>query len=154
MIEEFDGLTPEEQDVLNNIPVWITILIAGADNKIDKKEIKEALSITALKKKRARKELLEYYNAISKKFESNLNGYLTLLPEEKDERAKLLIKNISRINPIIGKLDHSFAVQLYESLKDLAKRVAQASGGVMGFLSIGYEESKLVELKMIKDPSN
>ena len=111
MIKEFEGLTPEEQDVLNNIPVWITILIAGADDKVDKKEINEALSITALKKKRARKELLEYYNAISKKFESNLNGYLTLLPEKTDDRAKLLVENISRINPILLKLERSFAIQ-------------------------------------------
>jgi len=154
MIEAFRNLNEEEEQVLYDIPVWVTILIAGADSKIDKKEIKEAISVTRLKKIRARQDLIEYYHKVSLGFESNLKGYLALLPEDTTESSKIIIKNLEKVNSILPKLERAFAIHFYESLKDLAKKVANASGGFMGFLAIGYEESKLIDLKMIKDPSN
>jgi len=39
-------------------------------------------------------------------------------------------------------------------MKDIAKRIAKASGGVLGYISVDYEESKLMELRMIKNPAN
>ena len=38
-------------------------------------------------------------------------------------------------------------------MKDHAVKIAESSGGVFGFMSVGYEESKVIDLKMIKDPS-
>ncbi|MFT5642306.1 MAG: hypothetical protein ACI9A7_002415, partial [Cyclobacteriaceae bacterium] len=38
-------------------------------------------------------------------------------------------------------------------LKELAKKIAEASGGLLGYLSVSYEESKMIELKAITDPS-
>ncbi len=151
-MEDLQELNEEELGTLYNAPVWVTLLIAGADSQIEKKEIEEAVSITNLKKKRARKDLIEYYTEVSKNFETNLKGHLALLPEDTKEQAEILIGNLEKLNPILAKIDYSFAVQFYESLKDLANKVAQASGGVMGFLTIGYEESKLVGLKMINKP--
>ena len=75
------------------------------------------------------------------------------LPSESKEREKLLIEEIAKVNNIWSKIEHSFAVKLYASLKEIAKHIAEASGGVFGYMSIGYEESKLVDLKMIKKPS-
>ena len=57
------------------------------------------------------------------------------------------------MNEILIKLDKTLAIKFYESLKDFAKKIAEASGGVLGYMSIGYEESKLIQLKMIKDPN-
>ena len=152
-MKKIPGLTDEEVNVLYNAPVWVTLLIAGADSKIDKKEIKEAISVTRLKKKRARKDLIEYYQEVGENFEANLKGHLTLLPKDLKEQAGLLIANLEKLNPVLNKLDHGFAVHYYESLKDLAEKVAHATGGIMGFLAVGYEESKLVGLKMINNPS-
>jgi hypothetical protein len=53
----------------------------------------------------------------------------------------------------LKKVDRNWAVQFVESMKDIAKKVAEAAGGVFGYLSIGYEESKLIDLKMIKVPN-
>jgi hypothetical protein len=38
-------------------------------------------------------------------------------------------------------------------MKDIAKRIAKASGGVLGYISVDHEKSKLMELKMIKNPA-
>lgn len=153
MIEEFKNLTPEEVNVLYDAPVWVTILIAGADNDIEKKEINEALSLARLKQKRARQALIEYYKQVYKAFEANLNGYLLFLPKDVNERTQILTQNLEKLNKILPKLEKSFAIQYFQSLKDLAEKVAHASGGIMGFLTLGYEEAKLIQLKMIKDPS-
>ena len=59
-----------------------------------------------------------------------------------------------KLNFILPKIDRAFAIKLHASLKDLAKKVAEASGGVLSYLTISYEESKLMELKMLEDPSN
>ena len=50
------------------------------------------------------------------------------------------------------KIDKTFSIKLYASLKEYAKRIAEASGGVLGYLSVSYEESQLVDLKMIHEP--
>lgn len=153
MIEQLSQLSEEERDVILNAPAWVTILVAAADNEIDKKEIEEAINVVTLKMKRARKELLEYYKKVGSSFESNLKGHLTLLPNESEKRTQILIENLKKLNGILPKIDQAFAIQYYESLKDIATKTAEATGGLMGFLSIGYEESKIVDLKMIKNPS-
>ncbi len=154
MIEELKKLNEAELETLYNAPVWVTLLIAGADNKFDKKELQEAISVTHLKERRARQALIDYYREVGRNFEANLKGYISLLPGDVQERTKVLSDNLARLNAILPKLDKSFSVQFYESIKDLAQKVANASGGIMGFLSTGYEESKLLNLKMINDPSN
>lgn len=154
MIEEFKKLTEDEINVLYGAPVWVTILIAGADSKIEKREIDEAISVTKLKQRRARQALIDYYKEVQRGFESNLKGYVMFLPKDVKERTKILTENLEKLNSILPKLEKSFSVQFYQSIKDLAEKVARSSGGIMGFLTLGYEESKLVDLKMIKDPSN
>ena len=152
-MKDLEILNEEELAVIYNAPVWVTLLIAGADSRIEKKEIKEAISITKLKMSRARKDLIDYYQHVNKNFENNLIGHLSLLPTDTKAQEGILIDNLKKLNPILDKINPSFAVQFYESLKDLAVKIANASGGVMGLLAVGYEESKVVGLKMINNPA-
>ncbi len=153
MIQEFNNLTEDEMETLLNTPVWITLLIAGADNVIDKKEIEDAIHITKHKKTRAREDLINYYTLVDKKFATNLQGLLELLPEDPKEISEIAMENIRKLNDIFPKLEKSFAIHLYESLKDFSNKIAKSTGGVLGYLSVGYEEAKLVDLKLVNDPS-
>ena len=152
MIAEFENLTEEEKNFLYSTPVLVAILVAGADGKIDKAEMKEAISISKLKKKKARKDLIEYYTLVGEDFEDKMKVGINKYPHGHEERQKMITEELKQLNKILPKLDKKFAVKYYESLKDFAKRIAEASGGILGYMSIGYEESKLIELKMIKDP--
>jgi len=153
MISEFENLEQEEQNLLYNAPVLVAILVAGADGKIDKSEMREAISISGMKKIKARKHLLQYYNEVGKDFEDKLKVGIAKYPSDIKERQDLISKQLSGISTILPKLNRRFAITLYASLKDFAKRIAESSGGILGYMSIGYEESKLIDLKMIKDPS-
>ena len=152
MIKYFENLRDEDAQLMYRVPVYITILIAGADDKIDKKELQEAISIANLKKIKARKLLVDYYAEVVDTFEEDLYKEIDALPDRAEERNPILIEKLERINIIFHYLDNSFAVQFYESIKDWAKKIASASGGILGFLSVGLEESKFIELRMIRNP--
>ncbi len=152
MIPELENLSESEIDLLKKIPAMVTILIAGADEQISKSELKEAINLTKIKQSKARKELLGYYQDIAPDFEKSLNELLNSYPKEAEVRSKQVIEDIERLNDILKKVDKNWANQFVDSMKDIAKKVAEAAGGVFGYLSIGYEESKLIELKMIKVP--
>ncbi len=153
MIPEFNRLSTEETDLMFKAPFLIIILIAGADDKIDKHEMKQAISISKLKLKRARRELVEYYNIVGQDFEDKLKIFIHDLPKDTGERNEEISKELVKLNDIFPKLDKKFAVNFYESMKDIAKKIAESSGGVFGFMSVGYEESKMIDLKMIREPS-
>lgn len=152
MITAFSKLTESECDDLYRVPVLITVLIAGADNDIDSREIKEAISLAHLKKVTSREILVEYYDEVRKTFDERLIEIIARFPEDAELRQHFIIEELTRVNEMMPKLEHKFAVQLYASLKDFAKKIAEASGGVLGFIPVGYEESKLIELPMIKYP--
>jgi len=139
---------------MGKAPILTAILIAGADNKIDKSEVKEALRISRYKPIKGRNLLVDFYKEISGDFEYNLIEEIASLPLEARKRNPFIISELEKLNKILPKLDQKFAIQFYESMKDIAKRIAKASGGVLGYISVDYEESKLMELKMIKNPSN
>ncbi len=153
MIKEFDNLREEEVEVMLKAPVLVSVLIAGADGTIDKAETKEAISIARGKQSRAREQLVDYYKLVGEGFEAKFNEMVQSYPSKPEERNPMIIAELKRLNRILPKLDKNFSVKFHASLKDLAKKIAEASGGVLGYLSVSYEEAKLMELNMINDPS-
>ena len=153
MIPQFENLSQEEEELMYSLPIYVSVLIAGADGKIDGTEIKKAVSLAGLKKKKARKDLLEYYNHVNTDYEDKIKVTIANLPLDHKEREKILIEDIKKSNDVFQKIDKKFATKLYASLKETAKHIAESSGGVFGYMSVGYEESRLIDLKMIKDPS-
>jgi len=154
MISEFSTLRDDEIEVLLNAPVYVAILIAGADGEIDKKEVSQALDLAQGKQSREREQLIGYYKEVGTTFESKFFKLTEELSNSVEERNSTIISELRKLNHILPKIDHNFSVKLVASLKDMAKKVAGASGGVLGYMSVSYEEAKLVELDMIKDPSD
>lgn len=153
MITEFNNLNEEEVELLLKAPILVSILIAGADGKIDKSEIKEAVELSKAKQKRARRDLIDYYVEVGTDFEDKIKVLINQFPSDASERNNSIEKELKGLNTILPKLDIHFSKELYASLKDIAKKIAEASGGILGYMSVGYEESKFIDLKMIKDPS-
>lgn len=153
MIEEFKVLNEQEVETMLKAPILVSILIAGADNQIDNSEIREAVSIARLKQKKARVDLIEYYKEVGVDFEDKLKVTIQQLPSNATERNPIIIEELEKINSVLPKLNNKFAIEFYASIRDIAKKIAEASGGLLGYMAVGYEESKLIGLNMIKDPS-
>ena len=152
MIKDFEHLRDDEKELLYQAPALVTVLIAGADNNIDKVEVKKALSLAELKTYRSRRVLSEYFKEIFKNFENQILELIMEFPEEAEERNPLIEEKLRGLNLIMPKLDPKFATQLHASLLEFAKTVAEASGGILGYLSIGAEENRFVRLRMIRKP--
>ena len=153
MNDAINVLEAQERDLLYNAPVLVAIPVAGADGNIDRAEIKEAVTISVMKKVKAMKGLQEFYSEIAESFEDKLKMGIANYPADISDREKIVSDELSGLNEILSKLEKKFAIEFYESLKDFARRIAEASGGILGYMAVGYEESKIIELKMIKDPS-
>lgn len=153
MIEQFSNLSKEEITRVTDAPALITVLIASTDEKINSDELKRALDLIKWKKFHARPDLTEYYLQVRKNFSNRMDAILENLSSlSKEDRIRFLEEELRKLNGIMPKFDREFAEQLYKSFQELAKGVAGASGGFLGYLTVNYDESKLVSLPMIDDP--
>ena len=154
MIAAFDKLSDSEIELMLRAPLLTCILIAGADNDIDRKEIQEAIQVARKKASKSKASLLEYYRLVGEDFEDKLKIVLQSFPIEATQRNPLIIEELTMLNSIMPKLSKGFAAEFYQSLRDLAMKIASSSGGLLGLKSIGQEEARFVNLPMIKDPSS
>lgn len=152
MIRELERLKDKEAELVFKAPFLVCILIAGADGTIDRREIKEAISV-ARKSVKKEESMTNYFTELFQDFEDKLKMLIQEYPYEVTQRNPLLVDELSELNDLFPKLDKKFAVQFYNTLLSLAENVASSSGGVLGIRSVGQEESKFVKLNMITDPS-
>ncbi|MTI37897.1 hypothetical protein E1140_00195, partial [Fulvivirga lutimaris] len=96
---------------------------------------------------------IDYYREVGTDFEDKLKVMIQQFPVSAEERNPIIIEELTKLNSILPKLGNNFAEEFYASIKDLAKKIAESSGGILGYMAVGYEESKLIELKMINNPS-
>ena len=153
MSSQFEKLAQDEQEFMYKAPILVAILIAGADGDIDRNEIKEGIAQANKRQRSASVELMELYKEISTDFEDKLKIVLQEYPVEVSQRNGLIVEELSKLNAILPKLDKNFSSGYYKSICDLALKIAQSSGGLLGMKSIGAAEARYVKLPMIKDPS-
>ncbi|NOT76130.1 MAG: hypothetical protein HOP08_14480 [Cyclobacteriaceae bacterium] len=151
MFKELEKLPGSEVELLAKAPLLVCILIAGADDEIDNKEIKGAIELA--KKSKTKASIAEFYRLVSEDFEDKLKIILQSLPQDSANRNLLISKELSQLNSILVKVDKIFSKDFYDSLRYIAKKIAESSGGLLGLKSVGEEEMKFIALPMIKDPS-
>jgi len=153
MIPEFDSLSSNEVELMHKTPMLVSILIAGADGRIDQSEISKAISLASKKYVRGKSRLAEFYDEVGSDFEDKLKIVIQGFPVKEKERTPKVVAELAEVNPILKKLDRQFSVELYKSLKEIALEVANSSGGVLGMKKVGQEEARYLALDMINDPS-
>ncbi|MFQ5627278.1 MAG: hypothetical protein ACE5I1_00845 [bacterium] len=153
MIAPFKKLNPDEIKLMVETPALVTILIAGADENIEKKETDWAAKLTKYRKATAKHPALQdYYAEVDKDFENMLNRLINALPAGAGERNEKISTELSKLNDILPRLSKEFATIFYNDMKSFAEGVAKSAGGVMGVGSIGHEEEKWLHLAMINRP--
>jgi hypothetical protein len=153
MLAEFSRLSGLETELLLKSPILTCILIAGADGNIDRKEINEAINVAHKNATKLKTHLREFYRFVEEDFEDKLKILLQSYPVDATQRNEVIVQELSQLNHILPKMDVQFAQALYQSMRDIACKIAKSSGGLLGINSIGHEEAQFVNLPMIKDPS-
>jgi hypothetical protein len=152
MIPQFKNLSEEEKTALLDAPALIAVLIAGADNKIDEKEVDYSEKITHFRAGNTDSALHLYYAEVDKFIHDAIKQQIATLPNDLLERQQIITEELTKLNEVLPKLDKSFAVELYKSYISFAKSVAKSSGGLWGYASITPEEERLLGLAMINNP--
>lgn len=151
MIPEFSKLNDQQIELMLRAPFLVCILIAGADGTIDKKEIKSAIAI-AQKSEKAKGILGGYFTELTQDFEDKLKITIQAYPYEATQREPMIMEELIALNLIWPKLDKRFATAFYDSLREIAGKIAGSSGGVLGIKSVGSEEARYIKLSMIQEP--
>ncbi|MCB0846179.1 MAG: hypothetical protein KDE26_23170 [Bacteroidetes bacterium] len=145
-VKYFQNLTQEEAALMYKAPALVTVLIAGADKNIDKKEKDWAAKVVNYRTFTAQPKLQEYYEIVQKTFEETLNN---LVDGWNADSEKEIIHELSQTNSIFAKIDPEYAGYLKASWRSLAEKVAGASGGLLGLGSVDKHERELIGLPMI-----
>ncbi|MEM9548138.1 MAG: hypothetical protein AAGA77_19310 [Bacteroidota bacterium] len=149
MTTYFNALSNEEYDKLKDAISLITVYIAGADGNIDSEELEWAEKITSIRSYSTPDGLKEFYESVGLDFQERVDNYISTLADL-DHRNSTAEQKLAALNPILAKLDPKIGARLYKSYITFAEHVAKASGGFLGFFSIGPEEKAVLDLKMIE----
>lgn len=150
MISELRKLSEAEQEFFAKSPILVCILIAGADGTIDRREVNEA--IEQAKKRQAQIGISDFYKELGEDFEDKLKIVLRDYSPDPTQRNAQIAEELKRLNDILPKLDKDFSAKFYKSLREIALKIAQSSGGILGMKSVGKEEMQYVELPMLQEP--
>lgn len=150
---ETKNLENEELNILYCLPFYVVVLVASADGDIDDIEIKKAVSaIKSHTQQQNNSFLADIYKTASEDTEDKLKIIISNSPNKAQDRIAFISKKITDTNPVLNKLDHNLVRNLHNNLCHLARQIAKASGGLLGYGSIGIEESMLLDLNLIEIP--
>ncbi|MCS6929829.1 MAG: hypothetical protein NZM43_10070 [Saprospiraceae bacterium] len=147
--EGFSTLTAQEFDTLRQVPLWITLLIGGADDTFDRSERDWAARIVRIRTYAREGSFDEYYRQVAENFVNRLDELWESLPSDAESRNQLLAEKIAEVNPILAKLHPPLGALLYQSYCKLADEVAKASGGFLRIGAVSPEENRWVKLPML-----
>lgn len=152
MIVELSHLSKAEQEIVYKAPLLISILIAGADGMVDRREIRQGWRLAEKKSRASSSAVALLFKEISLDFEDKIKLLMQEYPYDPSQRNQLVAEDIAKLNEVIPKLNKRFAIEFYNSLLLLAETVAKASGGFLGLKKIGKAEQRFISLPMLQRP--
>ena len=150
-LEHFRQLSTAELDALTQAPVLITILVGTADGHLDREERTWSERLLRSRTYNNPKALNEFYRIVSNGFLEKVDTKLAELPADTERRCQDVAHQLSKINPILAKLDPQIAADLYKGFLALAEETAESSGGFLRIGAISAVEAQWVKLPML-DP--
>jgi hypothetical protein len=136
------------QELKDALPL-ITILIAGADGKVDPQELNWAEKLTHIRTYANPEELNGFYEDVQTTFRGDLEKLMSSLPGSITSREEIISNRLKGLNDILSSLENRTAFVIYSSFTSFAEHIAKASGGFFRFGSISHEEKHWIGLPMI-----
>jgi hypothetical protein len=152
MLHQLRNLNQQEMDLLAAAPVWVMLLIACADQNIEEKEVNRGKEIIRIKSFAEKSDVRFIYSDLESQMDNIIDQSLKSLSADGEERMIFISEKLEELNDVLDKIERSFAIQFYNSLRDLAIYVAQASDSFFGVISVNKEEKKYIKLPMLKKP--
>lgn len=148
MTKYFDTITSDERKILKDTFVYITLLIASAENKLTAAEKEEAIKTIKVRGYEANSLFSEFYDEINESFASDLE-HASVEHSISRDAIDYYSRKISLVNDVLEKLPSYVARQLYKDYRRFSHRIANADGGILGFAKVSIEERNVMDLPMI-----
>lgn len=154
MLDNLTHLDKEEKDLLIAAPTLVAALIGGADGDFTDDEIERAAEVIHIKTFSEKHEhVREIYELLDHaQTKEDLVKLMVSLPKVTTERNQHLAGQLEKINEILPRLNYSFSIRYYKSLRQIAHLVANADGGFWGMGAMHEAEKAYVKLPMIEEP--
>ncbi len=153
MLYQLRNLKDSEKQEFFKGPYMVALLIGGADGELSNKEIDRVSEVIHVKTYSEKNDLEDFYKILdAQEAADEMNSILNAMPVAWEERHAELTNRLSALGAALKKLDKAYAVQYYNSLKDIAVQIANASGGVFGVGQINESEHEMLTLSMIEKP--
>jgi tellurite resistance protein len=149
MASLFSSLSETEYNDIKNAFARVAILVAGAEGKISKSELAWVEKVVNIRSYNLKGYMKEFYKDLNSDFHERLENVLNESSQETSSRQSELTLQLESLNKTLAKLDQKTGAQVYNGLISLAKHVATADGGILGFFTINSEEAKIIDLPMI-----
>lgn len=127
----FNNLTTQENEALLKFPVYISMLAAFKDDKMDDSEKEAALKLSHIKTFDSNQILIEFYQEVDKIFEDTMVQLNKVLPIEKEKREIAIKLELSKIEEIVSKLDENTSSILQHSMKSYTEYVSMANHNIL-----------------------
>jgi hypothetical protein len=127
----FTNLTKEEIESLLKFPVYISLLAANSDSKLDEAEKKSAIRFSHIKTYSCDPLLTSFYKEADKVFEKNMLQLDKDLPATIAERAAAIKKELLNLEKIVLKLGKEYTTVMHRSMKTFKEHVSKAHNNVL-----------------------
>ena len=119
-----------------------SILVAGADDNIDIDEKRVAHELAHIKSYTAIEEFKSFFKDISDVFPQRFDALLSKYAKSSKERNPQIREDLKTVQTILKKMDAEYADEFIDSIEEMARYIAEASGGVLGYMSISRVERR------------
>ena len=152
MLYQLRKLSAQEQTIMLQAPIWVSLLIACADMEINEDEIKKAKEFIRLKTFTEESDVRNLYRELNEDIDHAIEVESHAMPFDGQERITYLSDKLAQLNKILPKLELRYAIQFHRTLKELALSVAQSEGGLLGIGTVSHKEEEFISLPMIETP--
>ncbi|GGA85360.1 hypothetical protein [Puia dinghuensis] len=129
----FNDLPWQEQKQLIRFPVYLSLLAASKDYKLDRKEKNTVVKLTHIKTFACHPLLADYYAAVDNDFETAVAEISDQLPKEGVEREWAIKRELYKLGIILKKLDTEYAAYLTDSLRAYKDQVSRAHRNILEY---------------------
>ncbi|MEP7109770.1 MAG: hypothetical protein ABI760_17370 [Ferruginibacter sp.] len=125
-----ESISPKENEALLKFPVYVSLLAAISDNKLDEAAKKSAIKFSHIKTYSCDPLLTSFYEEADKVFEKNMLQLDKDLPVKNEDRVAAIKRALLDLEKIVLKFGKEYATVMHLSMKSFKEHVSKTHHNV------------------------
>jgi hypothetical protein len=131
MTVDFKNLSKKEYQLLLKFPVYVSLLAANADGKLDESEKLSAIELAHIKSYSCDAILTDFFKEVDTNFEKTLKELNDSLPKERTKRDAAIIAELQKIESFLPKLEPETIDVIQKSMNSFKDHISLAHHNVL-----------------------